>query len=180
MCYSFFLLLPRLLCFHRRGSLYFSAARYPRGGYFCRVSQNGTYKSRIEQGLLRPVFTVTALKMLVMEKPLLRFLPCYSKNRTQNSLTYPTFICLPKRRFKLSSQKRNSQRRICGGKSSLPIHCDVKSCAKLLSLWNPQAEQETTVNRCSHERFCFSQVRVRLCGFVQTFESSFVLGFLNM
>ena len=67
-CVYFFLLLLRSFCFHRRGSLYFSVARYPRGGYFCRVSQNGTYKSRKKQGLLRPVFTVTALKMLVMEK----------------------------------------------------------------------------------------------------------------
>ena len=83
----------------------------------------------MKRGLLRPVFTVTSLKMLVMEQPLLRFLPCYSKNRTQNPLTYLTFICLPKRRLARGA-RRNSQRRICGGKPPSPIHCAEKGFYK--------------------------------------------------
>ena len=95
-------------------------------GYFCSAQQNGTYKSQMKRGLLRHVFTVTSLKMLVMEQPLLRFSPCYSKNRTQNPLTYLTFICLPKVRCSTRGARRNSQRRICGGKPPSPIHCAEK------------------------------------------------------
>ena len=66
-------------------------------GYFCQSSQNEALKVRIIWGLLRRIFTVTALKMLAMEQPLLCFFPCHSKNTTQNSLINPNFQRLPKK-----------------------------------------------------------------------------------
>ena len=69
------------------------------GGYFCQSSQNEALKVRIIWGLLRRIFTVTALKMLAMEQPLLCFFPCHSKNTTQNSLINPNFQRLPKKTF---------------------------------------------------------------------------------
>ena len=70
-----------------------------RWGYFCQSSQNEALKVRIIWGLLRRIFTVTALKMLAMEQPLLCFFPCHSKNTTQNSLINPNFQRLPKKTF---------------------------------------------------------------------------------
>ena len=79
-----------------------------------------------------------------------------------------------KKTFSALVAKRNSQRRICGGKILFAYSLRREKQCKTLSLWNPQAEQETTVNRCSHERSCFFQVRVRLRGFVQTLKFAFV------
>ena len=100
-------------------------------GYFCQSSQNEALKVRIIWGLLRRIFTVTALKMLAMEQPLLCFSPCHSKNTTQNSLINPNFQRLPKKTLFFIRRKRESKWRLCGGKAviSLPLRLQL-SCAE--------------------------------------------------